>query len=129
MGLGPNWDQSPGMVPKSPNFAFKSQTLPLYLDTRAKPQAPNSVFCMFPIELHHLTATPAKPKSDDNVLSPPLDLKPSIYSYLLNDDFRVKTYVLKFSSRPTITFQAASHECALAKRYSLLIHCTASKAF
>ena len=46
---------------------------------------------MFPKELHHLTATPAKPKSDDNVLSlPPLYLKSSIYSYLLNDDFRMR---------------------------------------
>ena len=44
---------------------------------------------MFPKELHHLTATPAKPKSDDNV-SPPLYLKSSIYSYLLNDDFRMR---------------------------------------
>ena len=59
LGLSPNRNQSPEMVPKSPNFACKSQTLPLYLDTRAKPQTPNSVFCMFPIELHHLTATPA----------------------------------------------------------------------
>ena len=32
----------------------------------------------------------------------------------------MKTNVLKFSSRLTITFQAASHECALAERYSLL---------
>ena len=39
-------------------------------------KVPNSVLralTMFPKELHHLTATPAKPKSDDNVLSlPPL---------------------------------------------------------
>ena len=47
---------------------------------------------MFPKELHHLTATPAKPKSDDNVLSLPpstVYLKSSIYSYLLNDDIRM----------------------------------------
>ena len=74
LGLSPNRNQSLEMVPKSPNFACKSQISPLYPDARAKSQIPNSVLralTMFPKEMHHLTATPAKPKSDDNVLSLP----------------------------------------------------------
>ena len=62
-------------------------------------------------------------------LSPPL---PEVLHLLLLAQWwlqdEVKTYVLKFSNRLTITFQTASHECTLAERYSLLIHCAASKA-
>ena len=53
LGLNPNWNQSPEMVPKK---------VPILLER---------ALIMFPVELHHLTATPAKPTSDGNVLSLP----------------------------------------------------------
>ena len=80
---------------------------------------------MFPIELPHLKAAPVKAKSDGKVLSPhPLLL---LAQWWLKDE--VKTYVLKYTDRFYITFQAASHECALAERTSLLLqlHCKQSR--
>ena len=38
LGLSPNRNQSLEMVPKSPNFACKSQILPLYPGAKAKSQ-------------------------------------------------------------------------------------------
>ena len=80
---------------------------------------------MFPTELYHLKVAPAKAKSDGKVLSPqPLLL---LAQWWLKDE--VKTYVLKYTDRFYITFQAASHECALVERTSLLLqlHCKQSR--